>query len=88
MKNLTLLLLILATFSCAPSMESDADTVCNNMKDAVEAMKGIDVTDADAVKAAQDVVKKLGEESEEISAKYKDDEDFAAYMKESCDLAK
>jgi hypothetical protein len=87
MKNLTLLLLILATFSCAPSMESDADTVCNNMKEALE-LREVDPNDADAVKAAAETVKKLQDESTAIEDKYKDNEDFAAYMKENCDLAK
>ena len=103
MKNITLLLLIFATFSCAPTMESDVDKVCEitteimdmaseAMTLSVKALSG----DADSMKEAADQLKdlevktdKMEEEMNAIKERNKDkEEEFTELLMKNCEIAK
>ena len=101
MKKLTLLLLIFASFSCAPTMESDVEKACEittelmsmvgeTMTLTMESLSG----DADSKKAATDKIAdltaktvKMEEELLAIQERNKENwEAFTDLLMENCDI--
>lgn len=85
MKNLTLLLLIFALFSCGEpksTMESDADRICKIATDMLKQSSNTMSVDLGSIKDAMDNIAEM----QDIQSKYKDDRKFLTYLLKNCDI--
>ena len=95
MKNLTLLLLTFAVFSCTPSMEDDVARSCEMVKEGLansaatmELVAKVTAEDADAIAETAELVAALAvmaEEGEAIEERNKDNKEaFDKLFAETC----